>query len=93
MDQHESLDTYRMRLLGSALSTYVFIMLLVPLKLYCRVRQGGWTNLKWDDALTVTTLVFASCFTLLSLTSTYRAVTHQAMGCLTGEFRAVASAW
>lgn len=68
MDDDESLHTFRMRLLGSALSTYVFIMLLVPLKLYCRVRQGGWTNLKWDDVLTVTTLVFASCFTLFSLT-------------------------
>jgi hypothetical protein len=71
MDEEESLRTFRMRLLGSALSTYVVIMLVVPLKLYCRVRQGGWTNLKWDDALTVVTLLFANCFTWFSLTSRY----------------------
>lgn len=79
MSDDESLHEFRMRLLGSALSTYIAVVLVVPLKLYCRVRQGGLANLKLDDALTMTALLFASCFTLLCLTGRYYSVTHQAI--------------
>lgn len=68
MGGDESLESFRSRLLGASISTYAVIMVLVPLKLYCRVRAGGWGNLKWDDALTVATLILANCFTWFSLT-------------------------
>lgn len=74
MSDAEGLHNFRVRLLGSALSTYVAVMLVVPLKLYCRARQGGLANLKSDDALTISALLFANCFTWLSLTSKYNSL-------------------
>lgn len=61
-DAEESLQVFRKRLDGAAISTYVLIMTLVPLKLWCRKRAGGWTNLGLDDALSVLSLLIANGF-------------------------------
>jgi len=37
-------------------------MLLVPLKLYCRKRSGGWSNIRLDDYMSVVALLFANGF-------------------------------
>lgn len=63
----ESLEHYRRRLDGAAISTYVMVMILVPLKLWCRKRSGGWRNLGLDDFITVVSLLFASAFFWLCL--------------------------
>jgi hypothetical protein len=61
-DAEESLQAFRKRLDGAAISTYALIMLFVPLKLWCRKRAGGWANLGLDDALTVLSLLVANGF-------------------------------
>jgi hypothetical protein len=48
--------------LRSVTSTYVLIMTLVPLKLWCRKRVGGWGNLGLDDLLTAVSLLLANSF-------------------------------
>ena len=35
-------EDYRRRLDGVAYTTYVLVMLLVPLKIFCRKKAGGW---------------------------------------------------
>jgi hypothetical protein len=67
MADEESLSSFRARLLGAAVSTYVIITLLVPLKLWCRVRSGGWRNLGMDDFITVFGLFVAHAFNLICL--------------------------
>ena len=59
---NESLEDFHNRLDGSAITTYVLVMLFVPLKLWCRMRSGGWRNLGLDDALTVLALLVANAF-------------------------------
>ncbi|KAK5108700.1 hypothetical protein LTR62_008105 [Meristemomyces frigidus] len=54
-------ETVRAHLDGAAISTYVLCMIVVPLKIACRLTQGK-TNLGWDDTLVVTALVFANAF-------------------------------
>lgn len=58
----ESLQAFRARLDGACISTYVLIMILVPLKLWCRKRAGGWANLGIDDLLSVVSLLIANGF-------------------------------
>lgn len=67
MAEEESLASYHARLLGAAVSTYAIINMLVPLKLWCRVRSGGWRNLGLDDCLTVLGLLVAHAFNLTCL--------------------------
>jgi hypothetical protein len=67
MADEESLSSFHTRLLGAAVSTYVIITLLVPLKLWCRVRSGGWRNLGMDDFITVFGLLVAHAFNLICL--------------------------
>jgi hypothetical protein len=45
-----------------AYSTYILIMLLVPLKIYCRKRSGGWRNVRLDDYMTIVALAMANGF-------------------------------
>ncbi|KAF2108557.1 hypothetical protein BDV96DRAFT_587417 [Lophiotrema nucula] len=63
----ESLEAFRHRLDGAAISTYALVMILVPLKLWCRKRAGGWTNLGLDDLITVISLLFANAFVWICL--------------------------
>ncbi|KAF2196640.1 hypothetical protein GQ43DRAFT_435834 [Delitschia confertaspora ATCC 74209] len=58
----ESIEAYRRRLDGVAYATYILIMLVVPLKLYCRKRSGGWSNIRMDDYLSVAALLCANGF-------------------------------
>jgi hypothetical protein len=55
-------QAYRMRLDGVAYMTYVLMTIFVPLKLWCRRRAGGWSNIGWDDYLTVVALFIANGF-------------------------------
>ncbi|KAJ4250326.1 hypothetical protein NW757_007159 [Fusarium falciforme] len=63
----ESLDSYRARLDGAAIATYVMAMLIVPLKIWCRKKTGGLARLGLDDALSVVTLVFANVFFYITM--------------------------
>ncbi|OAL53653.1 hypothetical protein IQ07DRAFT_677114 [Pyrenochaeta sp. DS3sAY3a] len=63
----ESLEAFRRRLDGVAISTYVLVMILVPLKLWCRKRSGGWRNLGLDDLISVIALCFANAFIWICL--------------------------
>ena len=56
-----SSEYVRHNLDGSAISTYVLVMLIVPLKLWCRL-TGGMSNLGWDAALAIASLVIANGF-------------------------------
>ncbi|KAF2708705.1 hypothetical protein K504DRAFT_381201, partial [Pleomassaria siparia CBS 279.74] len=56
----ESLESFHRRLDGTAISTYILILILVPLKLWCRKRAGGWRNIGPDDAVSVLALLAAS---------------------------------
>ncbi|KAM0816202.1 putative Integral membrane protein [Seiridium cardinale] len=58
----EDLEYFRARLNGAAISTYVLVMLVVPLKLWCRASSGGWRNLGLDDYLSVLALGCANVF-------------------------------
>ncbi|RSM14649.1 hypothetical protein CEP52_001324 [Fusarium oligoseptatum] len=63
----ESLDSYRSRLDGAAIATYVMVMLIVPLKIWCRKKTGGLARLGLDDTLSVVTLVFANVFFYITM--------------------------
>ncbi|RMZ71660.1 integral membrane [Pyrenophora seminiperda CCB06] len=53
---------YRHRLDGVAITTYVLVMLLVPLKIFCRQRHGGWHNVRMDDYMSMVALACANGF-------------------------------
>jgi hypothetical protein len=55
-----SIDSFRPRFDGAAISTYVLAMLSVPVKLWCRSRVSGMQSLGWDDFLCVITLIFSN---------------------------------
>ena len=46
---YDSYEVARSKLDGSMISTYVLIMLIVPMKIACRISKGINT-LGWDDA-------------------------------------------
>jgi hypothetical protein len=71
LNGEESLQDFRARLDGAAISTYILIMLLVPLKLWCRKRAGGWKNIGLDDAITVLALFIANGFLWVCLIGMY----------------------
>ncbi|CAI6337187.1 unnamed protein product [Periconia digitata] len=58
----ESLDAFRRRLDGVAYATYIIVMLVVPLKVYCRKKAGGWSNVGMDDYATLVALALANAF-------------------------------
>ncbi|EDU51282.1 conserved hypothetical protein [Pyrenophora tritici-repentis Pt-1C-BFP] len=62
INPQESIQAYRHRLDGVAISTYVLIMLLVPLKIFCRQRHGGWHNVRMDDYMSMFALACANGF-------------------------------
>lgn len=66
-DAEESIHTFRARLLGSAISTYAVCVLVVPLKIWCRMANGGAIRLGWDDAMCIVAWVFASVFFFLGM--------------------------
>jgi hypothetical protein len=52
----------RANLDGAAISTYAAVMLIVPLRMWCRTNKAGWAGLGWDDALTFVALIFDNAF-------------------------------
>lgn len=63
----EDLVQFRARLNGAAISTYVLVMLIVPLKLWCRAAVSGWKGLGLDDYLCVLALACANVFFYLCM--------------------------
>jgi hypothetical protein len=61
-DPQESLVAFRQRLDGIAIFTYILIMVLVPLKIWCRYRNRGWRNVQWDDYMSIVALALANGF-------------------------------
>ena len=55
-------EDYRRRLDGVAYTTYILIMLLVPLKIFCRKKAGGWSNVRLDDYVSLLALALANGF-------------------------------
>lgn len=61
--REESLDHYRARLDGAAISMYILALLAVPSKIWCKTQTGsGWRNVGWDDALSLIALFWTSAF-------------------------------
>lgn len=56
-----SFESIRASLDGSAISTYVLAMVILPIKLWCRL-QGGKRNLGLDDALIIAAAVVQNGF-------------------------------
>lgn len=55
-------ENYRRRLDGVAYATYILIMVVVPLKIFCRKKAGGWSNVRWDDFMSLVSLALANGF-------------------------------
>jgi hypothetical protein len=51
--QNETYEQFRARFDGAIITTYVVAITLVPLKIWCRKRAGGWRNMGFDEVLTV----------------------------------------
>jgi hypothetical protein len=58
----ETFEQFRARLNGAAISTYILVMLIVPIKIWCRWSVGRMQNLGLDDYLCVFALVCANAF-------------------------------
>ncbi|KAF2676292.1 hypothetical protein K458DRAFT_351886 [Lentithecium fluviatile CBS 122367] len=44
---------FRARFDGAIITTYAVAMVVVPLKVWCRKRTGGWQNMGWDELFTL----------------------------------------
>jgi hypothetical protein len=60
MAGQESYEAFRVRFDGAAISTYALLMIVVPMKIWCRTQVSGWKSIGWDDWLSVATLAFAN---------------------------------
>jgi hypothetical protein len=49
----ETYEQFRARFDGALITTYTVAMLLVPLKIWCRKRTGGWSNMGIDELFTL----------------------------------------
>lgn len=58
----ETLEQFQARLTGAAISTYILVMFVVPLKLWCRASSSRWRSLGLDDYLCVAALACANAF-------------------------------
>ncbi|KAH9869189.1 hypothetical protein IAQ61_006394 [Plenodomus lingam] len=63
----ETVDAYILRLDSVGSFTYALVMIIVPLKLWCRRRAGGWANIGLDDYLSIASLFFANGFFWVSM--------------------------
>lgn len=51
--QDETFAEFRTRFDGAIITTYIVAMILVPLKIWCRNRAGGWANMGFDEISTL----------------------------------------
>ncbi|KAH7018654.1 hypothetical protein B0J12DRAFT_722435 [Macrophomina phaseolina] len=56
------IEAYRRRIDGVAWTTYILMMLLVPLRIFCRKKSRGWSNVRLDDYMSVLALLPANGF-------------------------------
>lgn len=62
----ESYEAFRGRFDGALITTYVVAMLVVPLKIWCRKRAGGWSIMGADEIFTLCAAVFVTAtFTVI----------------------------
>lgn len=71
----ETLSEFKARLDGAAIATYLMVMLVVPLKLWCRVAPGKTSNLGWDDAICILALLPANAFFYVSMLGNFQRLT------------------
>ena len=65
--KNETYHEFRARFDGAIITTYAVAMIVVPLKLWCRKKAGGWSNMGLDEVFTVfgaafVTSVFATIY-------------------------------
>ncbi|KAF9737394.1 hypothetical protein PMIN06_001201 [Paraphaeosphaeria minitans] len=56
----ETYEEFRSRLDGAIITTYIFAMLVVPLKIWCRKRTGGWSIMGADEIFTLCGAAFVT---------------------------------
>jgi len=62
----ETYEQFRARFDGALITTYTVAMLLVPLKIWCRKRTGGWSNMGLDELFTlIATLCVSAVFWII----------------------------
>ncbi|KAL1596982.1 hypothetical protein SLS60_008564 [Paraconiothyrium brasiliense] len=58
--KNETYEQFRGRFDGAIITTYAFAMVVVPLKIWCRKRAGGWSNMGWDEIFTLLGAAFVT---------------------------------
>ncbi|KAK7188961.1 hypothetical protein DPSP01_013239 [Paraphaeosphaeria sporulosa] len=56
----ETYEAFRSRFDGAIITTYVVAMLVVPLKIWCRKRAGGWSIMGADEIFTLCGAAFVT---------------------------------
>lgn len=54
------LDAFRACLDGVAISTYILAMMVVPAKIWCRVKTSSMSKVGWEEAFSAITLVWVN---------------------------------
>ncbi|KAF2448669.1 hypothetical protein P171DRAFT_470362 [Karstenula rhodostoma CBS 690.94] len=56
----ETYEAFRARFDGAIITTYAFAMVVVPLKIWCRKRAGGWSIMGADEIFTLCGAAFVT---------------------------------
>jgi hypothetical protein len=56
----ETYEQFRARFDAALITTYAVAMIVVPLKIWCRKRTGGWSNMGLDELFTLIAAVFTT---------------------------------
>lgn len=58
--KNETYEEFRDRFDGAIITTYAVAMIVVPLKIWCRKRAGGWSNMGFDEIFTMMGAAFVT---------------------------------
>jgi hypothetical protein len=67
----ETYQQFRARFDGAIITTYIVAMVLVPLKIWCRKRTGGWANMGLDELFTLIAMLCVSAVFWAIMTSKF----------------------
>jgi hypothetical protein len=67
MVQLDTVALVRANVDACAFSTYPLVVLVVPLRLWCRVRHVGRQGIGWDDIICIIALLLHSAFFFLCM--------------------------
>jgi ABC-type enterochelin transport system permease subunit len=56
----ETYEQFRARFDAALITTYAVAMTVVPLKIWCRKRTGGWSNMGLDELFTLMATIFVT---------------------------------